>query len=77
MNQNKNEFRVGDVVKGLGMKGTVESTEVIGDYKVAVRWRTFSNMLTHFTRDGRYHLSGEPCLELLERPKKKQKKDLL
>jgi hypothetical protein len=69
------KFKVGDKVKGLGMEGEVIPTLVVNKligYPIRVR---FLNQLEHcFTEDGRFFDNGEPCLELLERPKQKVKR---
>lgn len=69
------KFKVGDKVKGLGMTGVVIKSSSIDQLTgVPVRVR-FDNYLEYsFLPDGRFFEAGEPCLELLERPKQKVKR---
>ena len=73
MSQNEPEFKVGDKVKGLGMTGVVDAILEHGEYIVCVQWDTEQKNINYFFPDGRYFPEGEPCLELLERPKPKKK----
>lgn len=66
------KFKVGDKVKGLGMTGVViksSSIDTLTGFTVRVR---FNNFLEYsFSPDGRFFEKGEPCLELIERPRQK------
>ena len=62
------KFKVGDKVKALGVIGTVTK---VGIVKVIV---DFPNGEMDYFADGRYFTDGEPCLELVERPKQKVKR---
>lgn len=66
------KFKVGDKVKWLGVTGIIKN--ILEDYDVPIEVRWDNDRITHFYADGRYFLTGEPCLELLERPKKKVKR---
>lgn len=69
------KFKVGDKVKGLGMTGVViknSSFDQLTGLPLCVR---FDNRLECcFLTDGRFFEEGEPCLELVERPKQKVKR---
>lgn len=62
------KFKVGDRVKVLGLIGTVFSADSI---RVKV---SHLNGDMEFFSDGRFFTHGEPCLELVERPKQKMKR---
>jgi len=70
----KQKFKFGDRVKGLGLVGTVKELEMDLPLPLKVMWDDPGYPCSGFTEDGRYFTRGEPCLELLERPKQKIKK---
>lgn len=69
------EFKVGDKVDWLGLKGKIISIKQMGfsNYPVIV---DFGVVKESFTVDGRWIEEQQPSLKLIERPKKKVKKEI-
>jgi hypothetical protein len=73
------EFKVGDVVDWLGIRGVVTCISDDGDdvdeyMYVKFDGDTMDDLGTEFFPDGRYMKAQNPSLKLIERPKRKVKK---
>lgn len=70
------KFQVGDIVEYAGLRGEVTSTNYHSKCPVVVNLGNV-NRAEYFTADGKLHVWHEkPLLKLIERPKKKEKRQI-